>query len=757
MPRFPKWKKALRNAGAVLGVAMLGIVPYSAEAQKAKKIGSLAAFKLGLTSQNANPTSRTSEVGFTLVTSGSNLNAKINAHKVDGSIEHFIGSVSGSPSSTVFFHFKDGKVEGKAVLLKEKKSYEYSTNTLGEVEVKEADIHDVVCVDYKANSAAPAQTTAAPAPPAGSYVYNLQSLPGSQNVLKLDFDGEYVVSSAWNGGNPINALPYDITEAGVVEAWEIISEDFRAFNINVTTSEAIFQAAPKYSRMKCIFTPTNTAAPNYGGVAYIGSFQWNDDTPCWVFNGGSKVGAETGSHELGHVMGLGHDGRTSPVEEYYGGTATWAPIMGYSYYSEPGHWSKGEYANANNTEDDIAIIASMPASTTTTVGFRTDEAGSTSGTSKLLVTNASGVIDAVQNIGIITSRTDVDVYRFTSTGGAVNITVSATIPAHANLDVILTLKNSAGTTVASANPTSSMDASVSATLAAGTYYLFIDGTGLGDPVGIGYSDYSSIGRYKITGNINSTTTCLVNETTPASTQFVVRNAWHDEASGSGVSNESGALKVVHRAYGNSDLWVLETGKTFSVTNGQVYNIKFDFKDFAAKPVTNVQVGFATGINTGGTAPNLVGAVATFPSGYSSSSFTTKSVNITSTYTGTVFLAVRLNWGAQPTVQISDYIKNLKVCVGSGAQSKYDFLEEEVAANGLLVSPNPSESEFQTLVQKDVALINIADLQGRSVYSKTDLAKDASFSFGTQLGAGIYMVQVRYVDGTQESFKIVKSK
>ena len=39
------------------------------------------------------------------------------------------------------------------------------------------------------------------------------------------------------------------------------------------------------------------------------------------------------SHEVGHNLGLGHDGRVNPTEEYYRGTrdgtaTSWAPIMG---------------------------------------------------------------------------------------------------------------------------------------------------------------------------------------------------------------------------------------------------------------------------------------------------------------------------------------------------------------------------------------------------------------------------------------------
>jgi hypothetical protein len=66
--------------------------------------------------------------------------------------------------------------------------------------------------------------------------------------------------------------------------------------------------------------------------------------------------AEAAAHEIGHTLGLSHDGVVGG-SGYYSGTANglWAPIMGAGYYCSMTQFSKGEYLNANNLEDDMAV------------------------------------------------------------------------------------------------------------------------------------------------------------------------------------------------------------------------------------------------------------------------------------------------------------------------------------------------------------------------------------------------------------------
>lgn len=347
-----------------------------------------------------------------------------------------------------------------------------------------------------------------------SQTFQFHSNPAAKQVVYLDFDGhttgnvngsswDNLTSPAWDLSG--NGPSFTTTEQQVIQRiWARVAEDFAPFNLDVTTQDPGVEALRKSSTtddrwgVRVVITPDDTPAPGAGGVSYIGSFNFNTDTPSYVFNVSEKAVAEAATHEVGHALGLSHDG--TATQQYYGGqgsgATSWGPIMGAAYSPIVTQWSKGEYGSANNHEDDLSKITTLNGFT-----YRSDDYGnSQSAASSLLPQGATDVGDVY---GLIEKNTDSDWFSFWSGSGAVSLNVNPA-PLGPNLAIQADLYDANGALVTSVNPANALNAVVNVNVTnPGEYFLKVSGTGKGNPLTNGFSNYGSLGNYLITGSVPS--------------------------------------------------------------------------------------------------------------------------------------------------------------------------------------------------------------------------------------------------------------
>jgi hypothetical protein len=367
--------------------------------------------------------------------------------------------------------------------------------------------------------------------------FQLHSRPDSQNILYLDFDGiTWQAESWWLGafgisagmtspGFDLNGNPLTFTDAEksvIAQVWANVAEDFAVFDVDVTTErptgarEALFNQKGAYA---LILTDSAVQTDcGCGGVAHVDTFDSGNTFlhPALNF---SKFGdyyaqgydvAEIISHEVGHNMGLAHDGQVLGTnndwrDEYYTGHGAWTPIMGAGRGRGISHWSYGGYPLARTTfnqysEDDFETMARH-------IPIIQDEAGNSIDTATEIST------DLIKNVfqGLITTQIDVDVYKVTvgsAQTGTWKFSANAA-PFSPNLDIDLKIyKDSGSNLIATNNPqtptqpvygllNTGMSAEVSISLTAGTYYVRIDGVGQGSLMATGYDDYGSVGSYSL--------------------------------------------------------------------------------------------------------------------------------------------------------------------------------------------------------------------------------------------------------------------
>lgn len=175
----------------------------------------------------------------------------------------------------------------------------------------------------------------------------------------LDFDGYDVPAGVWGDG-------FYASGSGNVDQSRIIStvkNYWSQFDVEITTSESLYNSYPINKRMRVVITTTNFYG-NYGGVAYISSLNWIDqEKQCFVFSSllyyNTKYISDAAAHEMGHTANCYHhknithyeDGSCFIVSEYLQSNH----IMGSSYYFNNPIFTIGE-TDCSSTTNDITNI-----------------------------------------------------------------------------------------------------------------------------------------------------------------------------------------------------------------------------------------------------------------------------------------------------------------------------------------------------------------------------------------------------------------
>ena len=323
---------------------------------------------------------------------------------------------------------------------------------------------------------------------------NFESKAGAPTVIYCNFEGEEVNQPMWSAST-INAAPSGLSSGEVLEILKLVAEDFAPFDVNVTNDRSVYDSTPIYKRVMCISTPTDTASPGAGGVAYVNSFRYwgGGDLVCWDFN----LDGDTISHEVGHTLNLDHHGDSSQnAPEYHDGHTSesreWGPIMGSAFEASMVQWSDGNYTSATNSnQDDLYLITNYGLS------YRADDYGNDSATGEdISISNMP-----ISRNGIIERNTDIDVFNVTySSFGKVQMTGVGTEGKKSNLDVCLRILDSDEVIVYEQTGDTTDNALTELLLEPGTYQVSIQGDSSGNPYGnpaTGWSAYGSLGQYEL--------------------------------------------------------------------------------------------------------------------------------------------------------------------------------------------------------------------------------------------------------------------
>jgi hypothetical protein len=433
----------------------------------------------------------------------------------------------------------------------------------------------------------------------------LHSDPTAPAKLYLDFDGHFepvwggwvdpVFGTRWNAYYNVTTPPFDTDGdrttfsdgelAAIREIWARVAEDFAPFNVDVTTVDP-----GNFDDRVGLRVAIGGSGLDWFGTKISGEEMfaaYTDPTQvntAYVFpddlGGNPRLIADAVSHEAGHAYGLEHqsafDASGNKTAEYStnGDSTVSAPLMGDPSLAARSTWWYG-LDHDGNLQDDMAVIASA----NNAFGYRTDDHGDTFATASPMTSDGTGWGAS----GIIEHTTDHDVFRL-DTGGRITVRVDPAAVGP-NLDPTLSLFDSAGNLIASAEPNpidrTDLSAELTETVAPGTYYVVVGSQG----------DYGDVGQYTVSVLTDTTPPTSSVAPLPALSPLTFPLSWSgsDDAGGSGIATYDVFVSDNGGAYTPLLTGTTQTSTTFTGANGHVY----DFYSIATDRAGNRQAAPAS--------------------------------------------------------------------------------------------------------------------------------------------------------------------
>jgi Metallo-peptidase family M12B Reprolysin-like/Secretion system C-terminal sorting domain/Fibronectin type III domain/Bacterial pre-peptidase C-terminal domain len=314
---------------------------------------------------------------------------------------------------------------------------------------------------------------------------------------------------------------------------------------------------------------------------------------------------------------------------------------------------------------------------------------------------AAAITSGVVNSAAITTATDVDYFKITTTATS-NIVYNLVGPAGVDYD--LTIYNSAGTSVGSAATTSSTETVSLTNQAAGTYYIKV----------FGYSGAFSATCYTIQATATTVTSCL---------------STYDNATNNTANNATATAPVIPF---NTNI----TGQIS--TSGDVDQYKFTIT--TAGTITLTLTTLPADYNL-----RLVNSAGTIITTSASTGTTSETINYTAAagiYYARVYAPLSTTFNAT-----SCY--TLKVQLGTATKELY-------TDNSLEVFPNPVQNMLNVDLKsnKGISEIQLFDINGTQVMSKRTSSVRSQMNLSI-LPAGIYLMKVVKDGVVVSKTKVVK--